>query len=80
MGMTQETEIDEKGRIVISKDVRSSLGLKSGMRVKMHIESDKLIIEKSVSPEEFRAEMRGFIKKGSKVPMSDPMDLKRIWE
>ena len=80
MGMTKETEIDEKGRIVISKDVRSSLGLKSGMKVKMHIESGKLIIEKSVSPEEFRAEMRGFIKKGSKVPISDPMDLKRIWE
>lgn len=78
--MTQETVIDEKGRIVISKDVRSSLGLKNGMKVKMHIESDKLIIEKSVSPEEFRTTMRGFIKKGSKVPVSDPIDLKQIWK
>ena len=78
--MTQETVIDEKGRIVISKDVRNSLGLKNGMRVKMHIESDKLIIEKSVSPEEFRTKMRGFIKKGSKVPVGDPIDLKQIWK
>ncbi|MCL4412280.1 MAG: AbrB/MazE/SpoVT family DNA-binding domain-containing protein [Candidatus Thermoplasmatota archaeon] len=78
--MTQETVIDEKGRIVISKDVRISLGLKKGMRVKLHIESDRLIVEKSVSPEEFRTKMKGFIKKRSKVPISDPIDLKRIWE
>lgn len=80
VGMTQETVIDEKGRIVISKDVRISLGLKKGMRVKLHIESDRLIVEKSVSPEEFRTKMKGFIKKRSKVPISDPIDLKRIWE
>ena len=80
MGMTQETVIDEKGRIVISKDVRISLGLKKGMRVKLHIESDRLIVEKSVSPEEFRTKMKGFIKKRSRVPISDPIDLKRIWE
>lgn len=80
MGMTQETVIDDKGRIVISKDVRSSLGLKSGMRVKLHIEFDKLIIEKSVSPQEFRNKMRGFIRKGSKVLISDPIDLKHIWK
>ncbi len=80
VGIAQETVINEKGRIVISKDVRSSLGLKNGMRVKMHIESDKLIIEKSVSPEEFRTKMRGFIKKGSKVPVSDPIDLKQVWK
>jgi AbrB family looped-hinge helix DNA binding protein len=78
--MTQETIIDEKGRIVISKDVRSNLGLKKGMKVRMHIESDKLIIEKSVSPVEFRTRMKGFIKKGSKVPVSDPLELKHIWK
>lgn len=80
VGMSQETVIDEKGRIVISKDVRSTLGLKNGTRVKLHVESDRLIIEKSVSPEEFRTKMKGFIKKGSKVPISDPINLKQIWE
>ena len=78
--MTQETVIDEKGRIVISKELRSSLGFKNGMKVKLHIESDRLIIEKSVSPEEFRNKMRGFIKRGSRVPTSDPIDLKHIWK
>ena len=61
VGITQETVIDEKGRIVISKNIRDSLGLKNGMRVKIYIESNRLIIEKSISPDEFRAKMRGFI-------------------
>ena len=61
VGITQEAVIDEKGRIVISKNIRDSLGLKNGMRVKIYIESNRLIIEKSVSPDEFRAKMRGFI-------------------
>lgn len=78
--MTQEAIVDEKGRIVISKDVRVSLGLKNGMKVKLHIESGRLIIEKAVSPEEFSSKMRGFIKKGSKVPVTDPIQLKHIWE
>jgi AbrB family looped-hinge helix DNA binding protein len=78
--MTKEAIVDEKGRIVISKDVRSSLGLKNGMRVKLHIESDKLIIEKAVSPEEFINKMNGFIKKDSKLPITDPLKLKHMWE
>ena len=80
MGMTQETVIDEKGRIVISKSVRNALGLKNGMRVRIHVESNRLVIEKSVSPDEFRTKMRGFIKKGSEVPVSDPLKLKEIWK
>ena len=78
--MTQETVIDEKGRIVISKSVRNALGLKNGMRVRIHVESNRLVIEKSVSPDEFRTKMRGFIKKGSEVPVSDPLKLKEIWK
>ena len=80
MGIMQETVIDEKGRIVISKNIRKSLGLMDGMKVKIYIESNRLIIEKSVSPDEFRVKMRGFIKKGSEVPISDPLQLKLIWK
>lgn len=77
--MAQDSVVDDKGRIVISKEARISLGLKSGTKVRLHIESDKLVIEKAVSPEEFRNRMRGFIKKGSKVSKSDPIRLKEIW-
>lgn len=80
VGMTKETVIDDKGRIVISKEVRDALGLKNGMIVKLHTESSRLIIEKAVSPKEFIENMKGFIKKDSKVPVSDPLDLKKIWK
>jgi AbrB family looped-hinge helix DNA binding protein len=78
--MTQEAIIDDKGRIVISKDVRDSLGLKSGMKVKLHREANRIIIEKSLSSEEFIEKMEGFIKNDSGIPVSDPIDLKNIWE
>ncbi len=78
--MTQEAVVDEKGRIVISKDVRNSLGLKYGTKVRLHVESDKIVIEKAISPEEFKTKMKGFIKKGSRLPMTDPVELKNIWK
>ncbi|MCL4335408.1 MAG: AbrB/MazE/SpoVT family DNA-binding domain-containing protein [Candidatus Thermoplasmatota archaeon] len=80
VGMTQEAVIDDKGRIVISKEIREALGLKKGMVVKLHAESNRIILEKAVSPEEFILNMKGFIKKDSKVPVSDPLDLKKIWK
>ncbi len=80
VGTTQETVIDDKGRILLSKEIRDALGLKRGMAVKLHAESNRIIIDKSVSPEEFIKNMKGFIKKDSKVPVSDPLDLKRIWK
>ena len=80
VGMIQEIVIDEKGRIVIPKKIRDSLSLKAGIKVKLRMESDRLIIEKTLSPEEFIEKMRGFIKKGSNIPVSDPIDLKEIWK
>lgn len=80
VGMTQETVIDDKGRIVISKEVRDALGLKKGMALKLHAESNRIILEKAVAPEELIENMKGFVKKGSKVPVSDPLDLKNIWK
>ena len=80
MGMTQETVIDDKGRIVIPKELRDSLGLKNGMKVKLCTEPNRIIIEKAVSPEEFIEKMKGFIKKDAKIPVSDPIDLKNIWK
>jgi AbrB family looped-hinge helix DNA binding protein len=80
VGMIQETVIDEKGRIMISKKVRDALGFKNGMKVKLSTESERIIIEKAISPEDFIKNMKGFIKKDSKIPLSDPIDIKKIWK
>lgn len=80
MRISQETRIDNKGRIAISKEIRDSLNLKPGMKVKLRRESNRIIIEKSLSPEEFIWKMEGFIRNDSKIPVSDPIDIKNDWK
>ncbi len=74
-----ESRLDSKGRIVISDSLRKRMGLRKGSKVKMHKTKESIIITKSVDPDEFIAELQGFLKKGSKIPRSDPLKLKEIW-
>ena len=62
VGGMHEATVDSKGRITFSKDVRQSFGLVSGIKVKIDVESDLIIIEKVISPDEFIASMNGFLK------------------
>ena len=62
VGGMHEATVDDKGRITFSKDVRQSFGLVSGIKVKIDVESDLIIIEKVISPDEFIASMNGFLK------------------
>ncbi len=57
-----EATADDKGRNTLSKEVRQSFGLVSGIKVKIDVESDRIIIEKVISPDEFIASMNGFLK------------------
>ncbi|MGC8515177.1 MAG: AbrB/MazE/SpoVT family DNA-binding domain-containing protein [Thermoplasmata archaeon] len=79
VGSMHEATIDDKGRITLSKEIRESLGLVPGIKVKIDLESDRIIIEKTISPDEFITSMNGFIKERSKIPVSDPLNLKKIW-
>ena len=72
--------VDEKGRIVLPRSIRNQLGLGEGSRVNVKIEKERLVVSKDIGPEEFIAEMEGFIRAGSKLPLVDPLSLKRIWE
>ena len=76
-----ESIIDSKGRITLSKEIRRSPGLSSGMKIRINIEVDHIIIEKAIPPEEFiTTTMKGFVKKESTLPVTDPLDLKHIWK
>jgi hypothetical protein len=37
------------------------------------------VIKKSIGPEEFIRNTEGVIKRGSKVKVADPLELKEIW-
>jgi len=74
------TVVDNKGRIVVPKHLRNEMRIAEGSRVNVQIEEERLVVSRAVEPDEFITEMEGFLQKSSKVPMVDPLSLKRIWE
>lgn len=72
--------VDEKGRIILPKRLRSGLGLTEGSQVSVELEDERLIVSKIMDPDEFIRDMEGFIKDDSTLPLVDPLSLKRIWE
>ncbi len=74
----EEAEVDDRGRILIPKHIRESLGLQPGRQARLEIEEGRLIITPPISPEEFIRKMEGCIKKGE--PTMDPLKLKEMWE
>jgi len=75
-----EAIIDKKGRIVIPKRFREGLGLREGAKVRLAMEEGKIVVMRSVTPEEFIREMEGCVKEGSQIPKINPLELKKIWE
>jgi len=76
-GKMEEVTIDDRGRILIPKEIRDALGLHPGSGARLEIEKDRLIITPPVSQEKFIEEMEGFITEGeAKI---DPLKLKEIW-
>ncbi|MCW4049752.1 MAG: AbrB/MazE/SpoVT family DNA-binding domain-containing protein [Candidatus Bathyarchaeota archaeon] len=77
MGKAEESTVDDRGRILIPKEIRDKLGLQSGRNVQLTIEDDRLIVTPPVSPEKFIEELEGVIVDGE--PEMDPLRLKDIW-
>lgn len=78
------TRIDDRGRILIPRDLREKLGLESGQDVRVDTDGHGNIIIHPVLPvEEFLDSMKGVInettRKDDAEPM-DPLDIKRMWE
>lgn len=78
MGRVVEVTVDDRGRILIPKEVRERLGLKPGSNAKMEAREGKLIITPPLPPEEFIRRMEGCITEGE--PAMDPLKLKEMWE
>ena len=72
--------VDEKGRIIVPKPLRSELGIAEGSQVTVQLEKERLVVSRVIGPDEFINDMEGFIKEGSRLPLVDPLSLKRIWE
>jgi len=73
-------ELDDRGRITIPANIREKLGLKSGDKISVRIESDKSItLRKAPSLNELEKELIGCIT----VPSSEKItveSIKGIWK
>ncbi|MBO3800378.1 MAG: AbrB/MazE/SpoVT family DNA-binding domain-containing protein [Candidatus Brockarchaeota archaeon] len=73
----EEVDVDDKERVLIPKEVRDKVGLKTGGKARMKVEDKRIIVMPPISPEEFIDEMEGCIKEGT--PKINPLKLKEIW-
>jgi AbrB family looped-hinge helix DNA binding protein len=75
---TEEVTVDEKGRILIPKETREKIGLRTGGKARLKVEKERIVIMPPISPEDFIKEMEGCIKEGT--PTIEPLELKKMWE
>ncbi len=73
----KEITVDDRGRILIPREIRKRLGLHPGTNAQLDVEDHRLIITPPVSPEQFIEQMEGLIVEGE--PTIDPLALKEIW-
>ena len=69
------TSVDERGRIIIPKEIRRKLNLRPDRRLKVELRGDEIVVRPVLRVEEVAKSLRGCVK-GSKVK---PEELKDIW-
>jgi AbrB family looped-hinge helix DNA binding protein len=69
------TSIDERGRILIPKDIREELDLRPDKQLRIEVQEGSLVIKPLLTAGEVAENLRGCVK-GSEVK---PQELKRIW-
>ena len=68
--------IDERGRIVIPKDIRDKFGLREGTFVQIDEISDGIKIS-AIRDQNLLKQLKGCIKTEGKI---DPLKVKQIWQ
>ena len=71
-----KSEIDERGRVTIPKEVREKAGLKAGDKLLLTADNKRVIMEKVVNLDRFIQELKGCITVQGDL---DPLKLKEIW-
>jgi len=69
------TTLDERGRVVIPKEMRERLGLKADQRLLVEVRAGEVVLRPALGVEAFIAELRGCVR-GARTR---PSELKEIW-
>lgn len=68
--------VDERGRVLVPKDLRIRFGLEPGAPVIVEADADGIRLRRAIPRQEALERLAGIIPK-DRVP--DPLDAKRIW-
>lgn len=77
------TTVDERGRILLPKDMRDAHGLTPGSPVIVESEPDGVRLRAALPKEEALRRLEGAINAETRKPGAkpiDPLETKRIWE
>ena len=69
------TSLDDRGRVVIPKELREKLGLRPDQRFLVEVRGEEIVLKPAVDAEKFIAELKGCVH-GSRIK---PHELKEIW-
>ncbi len=69
-------KVEERGRIVIPKEIREKLHLRAGSILEVHEENGLIILRPKKSFDEFKKELKGCVKHG----IIHPLEVKKIWQ
>ena len=75
--------IDERGRVLIPKEIREAYGLRAGQTVRFETDEEGIHLRPTISKEAFMERFCGALNAETRRPDAEPMDpleLKRIWE
>ena len=74
------TLVDEKGRVLVPKDLRSQFGLEPGCPVIVEADADGIKLRRAIPRKEALERLAGVIPKSAGKAKIDPLDVKKIWE
>ncbi|MBI2233181.1 MAG: AbrB/MazE/SpoVT family DNA-binding domain-containing protein [Candidatus Aenigmarchaeota archaeon] len=74
--MGKETSLEERGRVLIPKELRTELGLKTGQKLLVEKRGKEIVLRPASNAEKFVSELKGCVA-ASRIK---PLDVKKIWE
>jgi len=69
------TSLDDRGRVVIPKELREKQGLRPDQRFLVEVRGEEIVLKPALDAEKFIAELKGCVH-GSRIK---PHELKEIW-
>lgn len=77
------TKVDDRGRVLIPKEIRERVGLEPGSLVLVNADEGGIHLRPAMSREEALSRLLGGITEENartSEPTEDPLDVKKIWE